>query len=188
MGLFQPPILKGVLACVPSSKQRSWKPVDRATISTLPTTPRQSPTAMAAAQESFLPVMRELVRAYQTFANYSDRHIRTLGLTSSQFDVIATLGGTSGMSMGEVARKTLVTKGTLTGIVDRLEKKNLVRREVPESNRRSFIIVLTPEGQEIFNRAYPAHVAYLKERFERLDQAELERLRLLLAQLQEAFH
>lgn len=131
--------------------------------------------------------MRELVRAYQAFASYSERHIRTLGLTPSQFDVIITLGGTSGMSMGEVARKTLVTKGTLTGIVDRLEKKHLVRREVPESNRRSFIIALTPEGQEIFERLYPTHIAYLKERFDRLDLAELERLGFLLAKLREAF-
>lgn len=141
----------------------------------------------ATEQPSFLPTMRELVRAYQAFASYSEKHIRELGLTPPQFDVIATLGSTPGMSMGQLAEKTLVTKGTLTGIIDRLEHKNLVRREVPPENRRSFIIVLTPEGQALFQQVFPAHIAYLKERFEQLDPAELELLRVLLGKLRTIF-
>lgn len=84
--------------------------------------PAQKDTTRAA-NEAFIPTMRELVRAYQAFADYSAKHIRDLGLTPSQFDVIATLGNTKGMSMTDIAEKTLVTKGTLTGIIDRLEKK-----------------------------------------------------------------
>jgi MarR family transcriptional regulator, 2-MHQ and catechol-resistance regulon repressor len=141
----------------------------------------------ATGQPSFLPTMRELVRAYQAFASYSEKHIRQMGLTPPQFDVIATLGATPGMSMGQLAEKTLVTKGTLTGIIDRLEQKNLVQREVPPENRRSFIIVLTPEGEALFQQVFPAHVAYLKERFEQLDSAELELLRVLLGKLQTIF-
>lgn len=127
-----------------------------------------------AANETFIPTMRELVRAYQAFADYSAKHIRDLGLTSSQFDVIATLGNTVGMNMTDLAEKTLVTKGTLTGIIDRLEKKGLVTRIVPPENRRSFTIILTPEGEKTFNTVFPAHIAYLKERFNRLSPQELE--------------
>lgn len=140
-----------------------------------------------AAQEVFIPAMLELARAYQAFASYSDTHIRQLGLTPCQFDVIATLGGTNGMSMGEVAEKTLVTKGTLTGVIDRLESKGLVRREVPEDNRRSFMILLTPEGEEVFKQVFPAHINYLKERFQRLEPTELELLRVLLSRLRTVF-
>lgn len=131
--------------------------------------------------------MRELVQAYQAFDSYAERHIRQLGLTPSQFDVIAILGHTSGMSMGELAEKTLVTKGTLTGIIDRLEAKKLVRREVPEGNRRSFTVVLTAEGEAVYQDVFPVHIAYLKERFEQLDLSELERLRSLLGKLRAAF-
>lgn len=137
--------------------------------------------------EACMLTMRELARAYQAFDSYAERHIRQLGLTAPQFDVIATLGNTSGMSMGELAEKTLVTKGTLTGIIDRLEAKKLVRREVPEGNRRSFTVVLTAEGETLYRDAFPAHIAYLKERFAQLDLAELERLRLLLQKLRNAF-
>ena len=147
----------------------------------------QDHSAKSAANASFLPTMRELARAYQAFSNYSDRHIRELGLTPPQFDVIATLGGTENMNMKDLAARTLVTKGTLTGIVDRLESKGLVRRDVPPENRRSFTVRLTTEGNALFQKLFPAHIAHLQERFERLSAAELEQLRVLLKHLREQF-
>lgn len=140
-----------------------------------------------AIEEGFIPVMRELVRTYQAFSSYSDSHVRGLGVTPSQFDVIATLGGTKGMSMGELAAKTLVTKGTLTGIVDRLEKRGVVRREVPADNRRSFTVVLTPKGEELFEEIFPQHINYLKERFAQIETTELEILQILLKKLRILF-
>ena len=140
-----------------------------------------------AAKEAFIPTMRELARAYQAFTDYSAKHIRELDLTPSQFDVIATLGNTDGMNMTDLAEKTLVTKGTLTGIIDRLEKKGIVVRVVPPENRRSFTIVLTSEGEKTFNNIFPAHIAYLKERFDRLSAEELEHTRQALETLRKLF-
>ncbi|GBE95088.1 MarR family winged helix-turn-helix transcriptional regulator [Nostoc cycadae] len=144
-------------------------------------------SARAAAQEPFIPTMRELVRAYQAFSAYSEAHIRQFDLTPAQFDVIATLGNTSGMCMGEIGEKTLITKGTLTGVIDRLEKKHLVLREVPADNRRSVIVKLTHEGEALFEVIFPLHIAHLKERFEQLEKSELELLRVLLSRLCLAF-
>lgn len=141
----------------------------------------------AAATEPFMPVVRELVRAYQAFRSYSDAHIRQLGLTSSQFDVISTLGNTPGMTFNKLAEKTLTTKGELTGIIDRLEKKGLVRREVPPEDRRSFLAILTPEGERVFAETFPAHIAYLKQRFGHLNQQELEQLRVALEKIKHLF-
>jgi MarR family transcriptional regulator, 2-MHQ and catechol-resistance regulon repressor len=143
--------------------------------------------AKNAAKQPFVPVMRELVRAYQAFESYTDENVRQLGLTSPQFDVIATLGNTTGMTMNTLAEKTLVTKGTLTGIVDRLEKKGFVRREVPEGDRRCFVIVLTPEGEQLFEQVFPAQIAYIKERFDKLDSSDLEEILSALKKLRSIF-
>jgi DNA-binding MarR family transcriptional regulator len=143
--------------------------------------------AKNAAKQPFVPVMRELVRAYQAFESYTDENVRQLGLTSPQFDVIATLGNTTGMTMNTLAEKTLVTKGTLTGIVDRLEKKGFVRREVPEGDRRCFVIVLTPEGEQLFEQVFPAQIAYIKQRFDRLDSSDLEEILAALKKLRSIF-
>lgn len=139
------------------------------------------------AQESFLPVIRELARAYQAFSAYSEAHVRQFDLTSAQFDVIATLGNTNGMCMGDLGEKTLITKGTLTGVIDRLIQKQLVCREIPSENRRNVFVQLTPRGQEVFERVFPAHIAHLKDRFDKLSSLDLELLKALLDKLHQAF-
>ncbi len=144
------------------------------------------PSTLQAAKEPFLPTMRALVRAYQALAAYSEIHIRQFDLTPAQFDVVATLGNTSGMSMGEIGEKTLITKGTLTGVIDRLIQKQLVTREVSSQNRRHVIVQLTAKGEEIFEQSFPSHIAYLKQRFEMLPPSELEELTNLLDQLRQA--
>ena len=147
--------------------------------------PHKSPTQ--AAKEPFIPTMRELVRAYQSFSAYSEAHLRQLNLTPAQFDVISTLGNTNGMSMGEIGEKTLITKGTLTGVIDRLIHKQLVVREIPSENRRNVIVQLTPSGQQIFEQVFPSHIAHLKGQFEKLDPSELELLKVLLGRLRQSF-
>jgi DNA-binding MarR family transcriptional regulator len=155
---------------------------ESASVATACLTPTQR-----AAQEPFLFVLRELAQTYQAFSSYDEDHIRQLGLTLPQYDVLATLGNTSGMMMSQLAEKTLVTKGTLTGIVDRLEKKGLVQRIVPPDNRRCFIVKLTPAGEQLFEAVFPEHTAYLKQRFDRLDASTLQEIRRSLQQLREIF-
>lgn len=143
--------------------------------------------SVQAAREAFIPTMRELVRTYQALSAYSETHIRQFDLTPAQFDVIASLGNTNGMNMGELGEKTLITKGTLTGVIDRLIQKELVTRETPLDNRRCVNVQLTPKGQEVFEQVFPAHIAHIKERFEKLDPSELELLKVLLSRLRQAF-
>ncbi|MBW4555039.1 MAG: MarR family transcriptional regulator [Trichormus sp. ATA11-4-KO1] len=146
-----------------------------------------SSSTNTAAKEEFIPIMRELARTYQAFSAYSEAHVREMGLTPAQFDVIATLGNTQGLSMGEIGEKTLITKGTLTGIIDRLKQKQLVEREVPADNRRSVIVRLTPKGEALFAQVFPEHIAYLKERFTQLEPSELKLLEVLLKRLRQVF-
>ncbi len=134
----------------------------------------------------FLPALRELVRTYQAFDAFSGQHIRKLGLTMSQFDVIATLGNTAGMSCRDIGEKTLMVKGTLTGVLDRLEKKQLITRVENPHDKRSVLVHLTPAGQRIFEDAFPAHLAYLEPAFRRLGKERLDTLQQELAALRQA--
>lgn len=138
-------------------------------------------------QTAALSTVRELVRAYQAFSSYSEAFVRQYDLTPAQFDVIATLGNTQGLSMGDIGEKTLITKGTLTGVVDRLEKKGIVAREIPPENRRSVIVSLTTEGNQLFETVFPAHIADIQKHLETLDTSEMELLKVLLGRLQKVF-
>ncbi len=125
-------------------------------------------------KEPFLSTLRELARCYQAFEAYSATHIRTLDLTPPQFDIVATLGNTEGMTFKELGEKTLITKGTLTGVVDRLADKKLVRRIASATDGRSQIVQLTAKGAALFAKVFPAHIDHVRRAFDILTTAELE--------------
>ena len=138
--------------------------------------------------EPFLQILRPLVETYFAFLRKDDRHIRSLGLTSPQFDVIATLGDTQGMPCRELSEKTLVTKGTLTGVLDRLETRGEIQRIPSKEDRRSTIVRLTSKGKTAFDRVFPAHIYYMKPYFEQaLTARDMQQLRTLLLRLKESF-
>lgn len=131
-----------------------------------------------ASRAPFLPLVRSMVRAYQAFVETSGRHLRDLGVTPSQFDVVATLGNTPGMTLGELSGRTLITKSALTGIIDRLERQGLVARCDKASDRRCVVARLTPAGEALFREVFPGHVDYMSRFFNRMsaeEQAECRR-------------
>ncbi len=138
--------------------------------------------------DPYLKVLRPLVEAYSAFAREGSRHIRNMRLTPSQFDVIATLGDTGGITCSELSAATLVTKGTLTGVLDRLEAKGLIQRDAIEGDRRCIRIRLTSKGEALFRKTFAAHAAFLRPYFERaLTRKEADRLRKSLLHLRNSF-
>ena len=135
----------------------------------------------------FLPLLRELSRTFQAFEVYSSAHVRSLGLTSAQFDIVATLGNTPGMTTMQLGERTLITKGTLTGVVDRLVDKKLVRRVALPSDGRCQIVQLTPQGEKLFTRIFPAHLAHMESAFAQLSQKEVNGMTESLRRLRGVF-
>jgi len=139
-------------------------------------------------EDPHLKVLRPLVEAYLAFWRTDSRHVRSLRLTPSQFDVIATLGDTEGMTCSELSAHTLVTKGTLTGVLDRLASKGLIRRDAMKNDRRCTKISLTVKGDALFRKTFAAHLAFLRPFFERaLRPEEAEQTRVLLLRLRDSF-
>jgi len=138
--------------------------------------------------DPYLKVLRPLVEAYLAFWRIDIRHIKSLRLTPSQFDVIATLGDTEGMTCSELSAHTLVTKGTLTGVLDRLGSKGLIRRNTMKNDRRCTKISLTAKGDVLFRRTFATHMAFLRPFFERaLSPDEVDQTRALLLRLRDSF-
>lgn len=149
-------------------------------------TARRKPTK-AAAGEKFLPVIRELARTYQAFSAYDAAGYTDVDLTVPQADVLFTLGNTQGLTCKQIGEKTLITKGTLTGVLDRLEAKRLIRREPLSEDRRSTRVQLTPAGERLFEREFPRQIAYLEKRLRRLTASELSEIQRALRSLREVF-
>jgi DNA-binding MarR family transcriptional regulator len=144
-------------------------------------------TATNAAKQDFIPVMRELVRAYQAFASYDAKGYEGTELTVPQADVLFTLGNTEGLSFKEIGERTLITKGTLTGVIDRMEAKGLVRRKQSPLDGRITLVVLTRQGERKFEKIFPKQVAYIKQCFDKLSSTELREIKKSLVRLREIF-
>jgi DNA-binding MarR family transcriptional regulator len=136
---------------------------------------------------SFLPLIRELARSYQAFEAYSSQDIRGMGLTSCQFDIVVTLGNTEGMSFRDLGVKTLITKGTLTGVVQRLAEKGLVQRSDAVHDGRSQIVRLTELGELMFNDVFPRHLVYLDKIFATVNAEEIQQMQAALQRLHGLF-
>jgi MarR family 2-MHQ and catechol resistance regulon transcriptional repressor len=108
-----------------------------------------------AMDKRYLRSIRLLAECMRLFEKSSAALVRTLGFTEAQFDIIATLGNTAGMSCKELGEKTLITKGTLTGVLDRLEQKGLLQRTRNHADRRQLFVQLTPAGEQTFIDIFP---------------------------------
>jgi DNA-binding MarR family transcriptional regulator len=79
-----------------------------------------------------------------------------VGLETWEFDVLAALrraGRPYSLSPGQLGSATLVTSGTVTNRVDRLELRGFVRREPDADDRRGIRVVLTEQGRQVVDQA-----------------------------------
>src|SRR5260370_13305616 len=87
------------------------------------------------------------------------------------FAVLEALLHKGPLPINEIGRKVLLTSGSITVAVDRLEAKGLVERRAHGTDRRAGIVHFTKEGRELITRAYADHAADQ----ERLASASLTR-------------
>lgn len=133
--------------------------------------------------ERYLKSIRLLAECMQSFERLSGEHVRQCGLTHAQFDIIATLGNTPGMSYKELGDKTLITKGTLTGVIERLEQKGLVERERSVDDKRSYYIRLSKQGEQVFREVFPKVIDQGRQVFAHYSDADFAALEKTLSEL-----
>ncbi len=90
-----------------------------------------------------------------------DRVFSDHGLNAASFDVLATLrrsGPPYQLSPSALIEWTMVTSGTMTNRLDRLEKQGLIERRPNPEDGRGSVVALTQEGFSLIDRAVSAHV------------------------------
>jgi MarR family 2-MHQ and catechol resistance regulon transcriptional repressor len=111
-------------------------------------------------------VLWKAARAAETYAQKS---VTELEMCGSDFAVLEALLHKGPLPVNEIGRKVLLTSGSITVAVDRLEQRALVERRAHGTDRRARIVHLTTEGRKLIRRAYAQHADDL----ERLASASL---------------
>src|SRR5438067_12028090 len=113
-----------------------------------------------------------LWKAAQAVEAYAKRSIEHLELGGSDFAVLEALLHTGTLPVNEIGKKVLLTSGSITVAVDRLEAKGLVERRASAADRRARIVHLTREGRRLIPRAYAEHAADMERLASDLAAAE----------------
>jgi MarR family transcriptional regulator, 2-MHQ and catechol-resistance regulon repressor len=113
-------------------------------------------------------VLWKAARAVETFAENS---IAESEMCGSDFAVLEALLHKGPLPINEIGKKVLLTSGSITVAVDRLESKRLVERRASGTDRRARIVHLTKDGRALITRVYAAHASDM----ERLAAASLSR-------------
>jgi DNA-binding MarR family transcriptional regulator len=102
----------------------------------------------------------QLLRAADVVWNASRVFFARWQLSPSQFNVLNLAHDqTEGLTQSELSRELLMHRSNVTGLVDRLEARGLVRRVDLEGDRRAHRVVLTPAGRDLVERILPEYHA-----------------------------
>jgi DNA-binding MarR family transcriptional regulator len=113
-----------------------------------------------------------LMRLMKKISARLDVHLEQYDLTPAQFDVLAQLRTSPGMLQQELADRLLVTKGNVVGLLNRMERADLVKRELHPDDGRAHLVSLTARGSALADQVVPEHEALIVEYFAVLDPAD----------------
>ena len=124
-----------------------------------------------------------LWKAAQAVEAYAKRSIIDSEMCGSDFAVLEALLHKGALPINEIGKKVLLTSGSITVAIDRLEAKGLVERRASADDRRARIVHLTREGRKLIMRAYAEHSADMERLASELSAGERTSLIRLLKKI-----
>ena len=109
-----------------------------------------------------------------------------LSLSAAEINALANLGEGGTLSVRQLSERAGTRASTLTGLLDRLENRGYLVREVDPADRRSFRLPLTDQGREVAARARAAIADLERTALSRLDATQLAGYHAVITALQEA--
>ncbi|HCF06030.1 MAG: transcriptional regulator, MarR family [Desulfomicrobiaceae bacterium] len=124
-----------------------------------------------------------LVEFYERLSSWEQEVARESGLSLPQMHTLEILGHHAPLRMKDLAERLGVTTGTMTVTVDKLERLGLVTRQPHGTDRRSFLVALTPEGERLYQEHHGHHLRLTQELTADLTETELACLTQTLAKM-----
>ena len=115
-------------------------------------------------QNQSLKLFIVLSRAYRAISDYTNKYIQASGVNPTEFAVLELLYHKGDQPLQHIGDKILLASGSITYVVDKLEKKHLLKRVACPTDRRVTYAQITEKGKEFLEEIFPKH----QERIEHL--------------------
>lgn len=133
--------------------------------------------------DRFRNLLDEVVQFYEKLSAWEVAVARDSGLSPQQNHAVEIIGESGRIRMKPLAEKLGVRTGTLTVMIDRLQKAGYVQRQPDPTDGRAFNVVLTGSGEEAYRRHHQLHENLTLDIVGCLDGGEQEQFTNLLQRI-----
>jgi MarR family transcriptional regulator, 2-MHQ and catechol-resistance regulon repressor len=124
-----------------------------------------------------------LWKAFSALYDQAEQSIRALGIIQSDFRVLEALLHKGPLPVNTIGPLVQLTSGSISVAVDRLEEKELVKRQPDKEDRRKIIVLLTAKGRTLIEKAFAVHAEAMEKATEGLSKPERAEVIFLLKKL-----
>ncbi len=124
-----------------------------------------------------------LMKAHRTLKRHAERSIAALDMCLSDFAILEAVLHKGPQSVRELGQRIDLTSGSMTTAIDRLEARGLVTRADHATDRRTWVIHLTPEGKALISKVFAGHELAMERAMRGLSKSERATLTDLLKRL-----
>jgi MarR family transcriptional regulator, 2-MHQ and catechol-resistance regulon repressor len=124
-----------------------------------------------------------LMKAHRTLTRHAKRSIEALDMCLSDFAILEALLHKGPQPVSELRRRIDLTSGSMTTAIDRLEMRRLVSRTDHATDRRAWVIHLTPAGEALITKVFAGHQQAMERAMRGLSKTERATLTDLLKRL-----
>jgi len=130
-----------------------------------------------------LRLFRVWMKASKAVAENILKDIESHNISRENFMILELLYSKGPHPVQKISEAFSIPSGSITYVVDKLEKKGLVERQPNPNDRRASNVVLTEEGRALFDEIFPKHVATISENVSFITNEEKEQLIHLLKKI-----
>lgn len=134
-------------------------------------------------REQSLKLLVVLSKAYKVVMDRAVKDMKRNGLSAAEFSILELLYHKGRTPLQRIGDKILVTSGTITYTVDKLEEKGYLKRVACQEDRRVTYAEITEQGQELFDQIFPAHADMIEALMNGLTAEEKQTAITLLKKL-----
>lgn len=127
-------------------------------------------------ENSALKALTVMLRASQTIEELLRKDMQRFNINLTEFAVLELLYHKGDQPIQRIGEKILITSGSITYVVDKLQQKGYIERVACPTDRRVTFTSLTENGRAFFEGIFPEHQKLVEAIFSPLQQAQSEKL------------